>query len=198
MCTYFKTETEDHSLRKKYWGTGLVSGKMEALYAELNETVEAATSSYSATSKFLRYNFYNFYSVLVAKNHLKIQSVFSSWIFLHRYFFTLWFIWLWLLIAIMKRCTLQLYRTSLSIFILFQLQSWIILRVRTKFLFRNFHAKRVIMEIAMMKILNNYIPGRLNSNYFPLKWKFQSLVTMFCLFNNCLEKYLSKKLFQNF
>ena len=78
MCTYFKTETEDHSLRKKYWGTGLASGKMEALYAELNETVEAATSSYSATSKFLRYNFYNFYSVLVAKNHLKIQSVFSS------------------------------------------------------------------------------------------------------------------------
>ena len=55
MCTYFKTETEDHSLRKKYWGMGLVSGKMEALYAELNETVEAATSSYSATSKFLRY-----------------------------------------------------------------------------------------------------------------------------------------------
>ena len=70
MCTYFKTETEDHSLRKKYWGTGLVSGKMEALYAELNETVEAATSSYSATGEFLRY----IYFVLVATNHQNIRS----------------------------------------------------------------------------------------------------------------------------
>ena len=34
--------------------------------------------------------------------------------------------------------------------------------------FRNFHAKRMIMEIAMMKILNNCISGRLNNNYFPL------------------------------
>ena len=55
---------------KKYWDTGLVSEKTEALYAELNETVEAATSSYSATNKFLRY----IYSVLVAKNHHKIRS----------------------------------------------------------------------------------------------------------------------------
>ena len=55
---------------KKYWDTGLVSEKTKALYAELNETVEAATSSYSATNKFLRY----IYSVLVAKNHHKIRS----------------------------------------------------------------------------------------------------------------------------
>ena len=55
---------------KKYWDTGLVSEKTEALHAELNETVEAATSSYSATNKFLRY----IYSVLVAKNHHKIRS----------------------------------------------------------------------------------------------------------------------------
>ena len=34
--------------------------------------------------------------------------------------------------------------------------------------FRNFHAKRIIMEIVMMKILNNCISGRLNSNYFHL------------------------------
>ena len=26
---------------------------------------------------------------------------------------------------------------------------------------------------------------------------FQTLLTMFCLFNNCLEKFLSKKLFRN-
>ena len=131
--------------------------------------MEAATSSYSATGKFLRY----IYSVLVAKNHHKIRSR----CLVHKFsfadiFLKFRFIWLWLLIAIMKRyaegCTLQLYRTSLSIFILFQLQSWIILRVRTKFLFRNFHAKRVIMEIVMRKILDNCISSRLNSNYFPL------------------------------
>ena len=47
---------------------GLASEKTEALYGELNERVEAATSSYSATGKFLQY----IYSVLVAKNHQKI------------------------------------------------------------------------------------------------------------------------------
>ena len=41
MCTYFKTETEDHSIEtilseKKYGGMGLVSEKTEALFAELN------------------------------------------------------------------------------------------------------------------------------------------------------------------
>ena len=43
---------------------------MEALYAELKEKVEAVTSSSSATGGFLQY----IYSVLVAKNHQKIQS----------------------------------------------------------------------------------------------------------------------------
>ena len=80
MCTYFKTETEDDSIgrslsEKKYGGARLVSDKTEVLYAELNETVEAATSSYSATGKFLHY----IYSVLVAKNHQKIPiKVLSS------------------------------------------------------------------------------------------------------------------------
>ena len=74
MRTYFKTETEKHSIGrglngKKIWGTGLVSEKMEPLYAELNERVEAATSTYSGTGKFLQY----IYSVLVAKNYQKIQ-----------------------------------------------------------------------------------------------------------------------------
>ena len=81
MRTYFKTKAEDHSLRKKYWGTGLVSEKYGGttlvseknrifVYAELNETVEAATSSYSATDEFLRH----ICSVLVAKSHKNIQS----------------------------------------------------------------------------------------------------------------------------
>ena len=51
-------------------GTGLISEKMEALYAELNERWEAVTSSYSATGDFLQYT----YSVVVAKNHKKIRS----------------------------------------------------------------------------------------------------------------------------
>ena len=51
-----------------YGGTGLVSEKTEALYAEPNERVEAATSRYSATGEFLQY----IYSVLAAKNHQKI------------------------------------------------------------------------------------------------------------------------------
>ena len=33
---------------------------------------------------------------------------------------------------------------------------------------RNFHAKRAIIEIAMKKILNKCISGRLNNKYFPL------------------------------
>ena len=39
---------------KKYGGTELLSEKTEALYAELNERAEAATSSYSATTDFLQ------------------------------------------------------------------------------------------------------------------------------------------------
>ena len=75
MCTYFKTETQDHSIgkilsEKKYGGRELVSEKTEALFAELNKRVEAATSSYSAKGEFLQY----IYSILVAKNHQKIQS----------------------------------------------------------------------------------------------------------------------------
>ena len=44
---------------------GLLSEKMEALHAELNERAEAASSSYSGALDFLQY----IYSVLLAKNH---------------------------------------------------------------------------------------------------------------------------------
>ena len=50
---------------KKYGGTRLISEKTEALYADLNERGEAATSGYSATGDFLQYIYY----VLVTKNH---------------------------------------------------------------------------------------------------------------------------------
>ena len=56
-------------MKKKYGDTGLIYEKTEALYAELNKRVEAATSSYSATGDFLQY----IYSVLVAKNHKEIR-----------------------------------------------------------------------------------------------------------------------------
>ena len=148
---------------KKIKGYGVSFWKTEALYAELNRRAEEATSSYSATGKFLQY----IYSMLVAKND---QKIWPRCLF-HRYFLTIlimvteqlyWrkiicdcicFMWLLAVIVIMKRCTewctLLLYCTSLSIF-LFQLQCWIILRVWMKFLLRNIHMKRVIMEIAMM------------------------------------------------
>ena len=53
-----------------FGGTELVSEKTEALYAEPNERVEAATSRYSATGEFLQY----IYFVPVAKNHQKMRS----------------------------------------------------------------------------------------------------------------------------
>ena len=49
---------------------GLISGKIEALYAELNERLESATSSYFVTDNFLQF----IYSVLVTKNHQKFMS----------------------------------------------------------------------------------------------------------------------------
>ena len=54
-----------------YGGGGLVSEKTEALYAEPNERVEAATSRYSETGEFLQY----IYSVPVAKNHQKMDAI---------------------------------------------------------------------------------------------------------------------------
>ena len=50
---------------RKYGDMGLLSEKMEALHAELNERAEAASSSYSGALDFLQY----IYSVLLAKNH---------------------------------------------------------------------------------------------------------------------------------
>ena len=71
---YFKTETVDHStgkiLSEKKEGKELVSEKTEALFAELNERVEVATSSYSATGEFLQY----IYSMLVDNNQQTIRS----------------------------------------------------------------------------------------------------------------------------
>ena len=55
---------------KNYGGKGLISEKMDAFYAELNERVEAATSIYYAPGDFPQY----IYSVLVARNQKKIRS----------------------------------------------------------------------------------------------------------------------------
>ena len=146
--------------------------------------MEEATSSYSATGEFLQYA-YSTYNILVDKNHQKIRSR----CFAHGFSFTDFFNdinhgykaallkknFLWLLSIYMDVASYSYYekgrRTnarSLSIFTLFQLQSWIILRVRTMFLLRNFHAKRVIFEIAMRNMFNNCTVGSLNNNYFRL------------------------------
>ena len=105
------------------------------MYVELNEGVEAATNSYYATGDFLQYA----YSLLVAKNHNKMRSR----CLVHEFFFfsqilfndikhgyraailksficgCVYFIWLWLLIAIMKRCAercaLQMSLISLTV-----------------------------------------------------------------------------------
>ena len=54
---------------------GLISKKTEALYVKLNEKVEGATSSYSASGDFSRY----IYSVFVAKKSKEVPiKMFSS------------------------------------------------------------------------------------------------------------------------
>ena len=55
---------------KKYGSTVLISEKMEAFYAELNERAEAATSSYSVTGDFLEC----VYSVPVTMNRQDNRS----------------------------------------------------------------------------------------------------------------------------
>ena len=103
---------------KKYRGKRLISEKMEALYSELNQKMEAATNSYSPTGNFLQY----VYSVLVTKNHQKIWSSCLGHEFSFTFFLMIlimateqlyWrkilrgsfcFICLWLPISIMKRC----------------------------------------------------------------------------------------------
>ena len=103
------------------------------MHAELNERVEAATSTYSVTGDSLEY----IYFVLLAKNHRDIQTrclvyefsftdVFNdinhgyrATILKKKFFFGCFhFIWLWLFISIMRRCAercaLQLYQTLRS------------------------------------------------------------------------------------
>ena len=57
-------------MEKEGGGTVLIYEKVEALYTDLNERAEAATSSYSLRGDFLQY----IYSVTVSKNHQKHRS----------------------------------------------------------------------------------------------------------------------------
>ena len=131
MCTYFKTETEDHSMaRLLSLSVWFMNSSSQIFFKDINHGYRAA---------------------LLKKNYwwlLPFYMVAASYCYYEK----------------VRRTNAR----SLSIFILFQLQRWIILRVRTKFLLRNFHAKRVIFEIAMMNIFNNCIAGSLSNNYFPL------------------------------
>ena len=55
---------------KKHGDTELISKNSKAWYEELKARVEATTSSYFATNKFLQHIHY----VLVTQNHQKIRS----------------------------------------------------------------------------------------------------------------------------
>ena len=70
---------------KKIWSMGLISEKMQVLYAKINKRTDAATSSYSVTGNFLPY----IYSVPVAKNHQNIWSRCLVHEFSFRYFLTI-------------------------------------------------------------------------------------------------------------
>ena len=121
-----KDDRNVHVFQNRYWGPfteekrGYSFWKNGSfVYVARKKLVEAATSSYSATDDLLRY----IYSVLVAKNHQNTQSRCLVHEFSFTDIFKFHFIWLWFLIAIIKRCAeqcaLQLYRASLSSFILF-------------------------------------------------------------------------------
>ena len=56
-----------------YGGTGLIYEKTEALYAEPNERLEAATSSYSATDEVLQY-IYSIYILFYSIYYLLCRS----------------------------------------------------------------------------------------------------------------------------
>ena len=57
-------------MKKKFGGTGLISEKTDVLWVELNKRAEAATGNYSLTGDS---SLQCIYSVLVTKNHRKIQ-----------------------------------------------------------------------------------------------------------------------------
>ena len=69
---------------KKYGGTGINSEKLETLSAELDQTAEAATSSYSETDNLLKTNLFRVCGYESSEDLIK---VFSSLIFLHSNFF---------------------------------------------------------------------------------------------------------------
>ena len=141
--------------------------------------MEAAIGNCFETGEFLWY----IYSVLVAKNHQKIRSR----CLVYEFFFTDIFSdinrgyraallkknYLWLLpfhMAVASHCyyekmhgTMQTAGVSYLLKYFYSLSDAQLNNIESEneVLFRNFHAKRMIMEIAMMKI-----SSRLNSNYY--------------------------------
>ena len=141
--------------------------------------MEAAIGNYFETGEFLWY----IYSALVAKNHQKIRSR----CLVYEFFFTDIFSdinrgyraallkknYLWLLPFHMAVASHRYYEKMhgtmqtagvsylLKYFYSFSAAQLNNIESENEVLFRNFHAKRMIMEIAMMKI-----SSRLNSNYY--------------------------------
>lgn len=138
-------------MKRKCAVTGLIFEKMEALYAKLNEKVEANSSSYFTTSNFLQYIYtyiYTLYICLFIFIFICI-FVFCKYVYIYTYLLTyiqgscikknlcdcFRFLWLRTLIAIIRRCAeqcvLKLYRTSWNQIIL------IIAAIVVKLLYKN-------------------------------------------------------------
>ena len=129
---------------KKYRGTGLISEKKTAekksLYAELHKRAKAAISSDSATGDFLQY----IYSVLVAKNHQKIQS---RWL-VHEFFFTELFLGRTMCTAIL------LYLLKKKIYNPYSLCSWwfeLFIKVNTRMLKSIYLENQCKPELSLQK-----------------------------------------------
>ena len=125
-------------MKRKCEVTELIFEETEALYAKLNEKVEANSSSYFTTSNFLQYIYtyiYTLYICLFIFIFICI-FIFCKYVYIYTYLFTyiqgsyikknlcecFRFLWLRTPIPIIRRCSekcvLQFYRTSLNQIIL--------------------------------------------------------------------------------
>ena len=176
MRTYFKTETEEHSIgrslnvkKKKKMGVRGQFLKKWNLYMQ-NLTKEWKQRPVVILQQT---NFYNIFILrlwlrIIKRSDQGVQFVnFPSRIFyLIPFYMTVASYCYYEKVRITMRTAIVSY--LLKYFHSFSAAERNIIESEDKFLLRNFHAKRVIIEIAIKKILNNCISGRLNNKYFPL------------------------------
>ena len=154
-----KLRTIGRSLsEKKCRGTGLVSKETEALYAELNERVEAAISSYSTTGEFLQYFILCLWLIIIRRSDQGVSFMnFTSQIFFLIPFY----------MAETSYCYYEkVRRTMLTTIVLYLLKYFYSFSAAE--LNNSESEDEVFAQEFSWKILNNCISGRLNNNYFPL------------------------------